>query len=329
MQSKEPIEAKHKAPSPTADIEQGRPEKEEGPARPPLQRTTQNQAQRLPPTRAADMLAAAEPGMGASSQAHMVKGMQQSVGNARVGRMAQTNRNAPVVQRQPHEKQTTDTQPQATDAEQDKSNTATVKASADLKQKLAATILAESAAGQTKDIGWIYFNRISAAKGEAGLKGSSAYRDKGLWYQIWLYMLGDKSYAKKSVPKRNEFTGFATVKDFCEKNEYMQSVGARRAKSVLSQVKIMFAESYSNPYPDWIGQGNIDDFNNISDPKSLYWKQARAYYWLQHSGKVKETYVKVLAAGKSTQFIFDALSIQKYYQKHTLPANVELYKAPK
>jgi hypothetical protein len=72
-------------------------------------------------------------------------------------------------------------------------------------------------------------------------------------------------------------------------------------------------------------QGGLDDFNGRSQPGSRSWQQARAYYWLQQQGKVKEIYVKVLAAGKGAQFIFDADSIERYYATHPLPAEVPLY----
>jgi hypothetical protein len=239
--------------------------------------------------------------------------MQQSVGNARVARMAN---NAPLVQRQPNEKQ--DNEPASTAVPS--------YVTENLKQKMAATILAESWPGQAEDIRWMYYNRVSDAKGEAGLNGSAAYSGKGLWYRIWLYMLGDTTYGKDALPKNTEFKGFATIAEFCTRNGYMQTVAAKRAASIKLLVGAMFAKPASNPYQGWIGQGNLNDFNNKSQPRSLYWKQARAYYWLQQQGKVKDMYVKVLPDGKNTQVIFDARSIEKYYANHTLPDDVPLYK---
>jgi hypothetical protein len=198
----------------------------------------------------------------------------------------------------------------------------------ELKQKVAATILAESWEGQEEKIRWVYYNRVSDAKGEKGLEGSSAYSGKHAWYKIWLFMLGDNTYGKDSLSQKNiNFKGFLTVKDFCEKNAYMKKIASKRAAKVKKLIDDMFKKPSENPYKGWIGQGNINDFNNVSQPKSLYWKKARAYYWLQVDKKVTEKYVDVLPAGSNTQFIFDAAAIKKYYDdaKHPLPKTVPLY----
>jgi hypothetical protein len=344
MQTKEPAEAREKAPPSTADVKSETPEKEEGPARPRVQRAAQPQSNAMPSARAAEMLSDPEPVGGAPGQAQMVKTMQQSVGNTRVGRMAQAGGNAPgnepMVQRQPDAKkkpapakdkvpegkQAAPGKEQAAEGKQAGSTPASANTTEDLKQKVAATVLAESASGQAADIRWVYYNRVRDAKGESGLKGSSAYSGKSIWYRTWLYMLGDTTYGKDALPKRDEFKGFTTIGNFCEKNSYMQTTAARRAADVKQLVDEMFDKPADNPYQGWIGQGNLDDFNNKSQPNSPYWKRARAYYWLQQQGKARDTYVKVLPAGKSTQFIFDAASIEKYYKTHALPADVPLYK---
>ena len=43
----------------------------------------------------------------------------------------------------------------------------------------------------------------------------------------------------------------------------------------------------------WTGQGSLQDFNNQSNDDE-YWRRARAYFFLQEQGIVKEIYVKVL-----------------------------------
>jgi hypothetical protein len=102
MQTKEPAEAKDQGPSPvTADLEAAIPEKAEGPARASVQRAPAAGA--MPPARAAEMLAGPEPAAGAPGQARLMRSMQQSVGNARVGRVAQANASGPAVQRQPQD----------------------------------------------------------------------------------------------------------------------------------------------------------------------------------------------------------------------------------
>ncbi len=138
-------------------------------------------------------------------------------------------------------------------------------------------------------------------------------------------MLGDPTYATDALPKLTEFKGFKTVKEFCEKNSFMTTKAAARAVEVKKLVDEMFEKPADNPEPGWTGQGNLNDFNNKSQPKSRYWKMARAYYWLQEQGKVSKTLVKVLAAGKNTQVIFDGGSIEKYYTSHDLPEAVPLY----
>lgn len=101
MQTKEPAEAKDKAPPPaTTDIAQAAPEKAEGPTQATVQRAAQPQPNAMPPARATEMLSAPQPLAGAAGQAQMMKNMQHSVGNMRVGRMLQAGGNTPSVQRQ-------------------------------------------------------------------------------------------------------------------------------------------------------------------------------------------------------------------------------------
>ncbi|GGN94541.1 hypothetical protein GCM10011579_094140 [Streptomyces albiflavescens] len=200
-------------------------------------------------------------------------------------------------------------------------------ATTDLKRRLAATVLAESTESQQDDIRWIYFNLVSAAKGEGGLAKSSAYSHKSIWYRIWLHVLGDTTYGKDPLPgKKKEFSEFKgqTVKDFCEKNGWIKTVAAPRGKSLYAQVESMFTNPTRNPYENWTGQGNLADFNNKSN-RDVYWKKARAYWWLQKDGKVKSIHVKVLPAGKDTQFIFNPSAIDAYFRKNPLPAKVPEY----
>jgi hypothetical protein len=324
MQTKEPAEGKEKAPPPTADVTPEPPAKAEGPARPQVQRAARPGGRNPPVARAAATLAAPETSGGAPGQARAMTVAQQAVGNLRAGELAHAGADAPAVQRQATGTPGAPAAPAG--AADGGAAAAPAYATAELKLRLAATILAESAAGQTSDIGWIYANLIRKAGGEAGLNASAAYKGKSVWYKIWLYMLGDPTYAGSTLPRQKEFTGFSTVAAFCTKNGYMQTVGAERAKAVVQHVETMFTQPDVNPYKGWTGQGNLNDFNNISQPGSRYWKQARAYYWLQQAGKVTAIYVKVLPAGKSTQFIFDADSIDRYYKQHPLPAEVPLYK---
>lgn len=190
----------------------------------------------------------------------------------------------------------------------------------ELKQKLTATLLAESYPDQEKEIRWVYYTRINKQKGIKGLEGSTAYAKKGIWYKIWLYILGDKTYGRDSLPTMKNFEGFSTIEDFCERNNWIKTTGLSRATRVKQLVNDMFL--IENPYKGWIGQGNVSDFNR----EDRYWKMARQYYWMQLKNDQAPKYVKVLSAGNNTQFIFDAESIERYFSKNLLPEKVEKYR---
>ena len=135
-------------------------------------------------------------------------------------------------------------------------------------------------------------------------------------------MLNDETHGGDKLPQHiKNFRGFTTIRSFCTKNGFMKTIGKSMAISVVSFVDSMFSNPEKNPYKGWIGQGNLADLNNKSN-SDLYWKKARAYYWLQVNGKVKETYVEMLQAGKNTQVIFDAVSINQYFMKNKLPEKV-------
>lgn len=200
-------------------------------------------------------------------------------------------------------------------------------ATEDLKRTMTAVILAESAPGQESDIRWMYLQRVTAKGGAAGLNASSAYKAKGIWFKIWLQILGDETYADTVLPaNKKEFADFKeqTVADFCAKNGYIEKYAVPRATALREDVDKMFTSPEDNPYKGWDGQGNLADFNNESN-KDVYWKRARAYYWLQQRNEVKETLVKVLADGKKTQVIFNGKAIDAYWRKHTLPDDVPKY----
>jgi hypothetical protein len=196
----------------------------------------------------------------------------------------------------------------------------------EFKRTLAAVILAESAAGQEGDIRWIYLQRVTAAGGVAGLNASSAYKGRGIWYRIWLYVLGDETHGADPLPAKKEFEDYKgqTVADFCTKNGWIKTVATPRAQRMVTQVEEMFTAPESNPYKGWEGQGNLADFNNESND-DVYWKRARAYFWLQQEHKVDEIHVKVLPAGKSTQVLFNAKAIAGYWASNALPADVPKY----
>ena len=196
----------------------------------------------------------------------------------------------------------------------------------DLKRKLAAVILAEADPGQEGDIRWIYLHRLTKAGGETGLSGSSAYSRNLIWYRIWLQILGDASHGSDTLPALKEFADFKgqTIADFVTKNGWIAKFAVPRAERVKKQVDEMFTSPGINPYRGWEGQGNLADFNNESN-NDIYWKQARAYYWLQQEGKVSDVYVKVLSAGAKSTVLFNAAAIAAYWAKHPLPASVRTF----
>jgi hypothetical protein len=203
-------------------------------------------------------------------------------------------------------------------------------ATEDLRRKMSAVILAEAGPGQEDDVRWIYLTRVTEAKGEAGLEGSSAY-DQGIRYRLYLYTLGDPKHGNDPLPAGDpQFKGFTTVADYCSRNAWWKKERAPRAARLRTLVDEMLVAPEANPYPGWIGQGSLNDFNNVDNPGDMFWTRARAYYWLQERGEVKETLVKILPAkppGKLITVLHDANSILAYFTANPdkLPANVPLY----
>ena len=195
-----------------------------------------------------------------------------------------------------------------------------------VKKKIAAIALAESYAGQEKDIAWIYYNRWKL-QGEKGLKASVAYRDKGLWYKVWMVALGDTTFAKDKATYGDP-KSYQNIGEYVEKHGWFKKVGQARANKVKAIIEEVFKNPSASPYERWLGQGNLSDFN-IETGK---WKQARQYFYLQQAKKVKQHYVKELPAGKSRDysFLFHEVAIQKYFKENPgdLPAKVPIY-APK
>ncbi|HYF32569.1 MAG TPA: hypothetical protein VD993_15700 [Chitinophagaceae bacterium] len=196
-----------------------------------------------------------------------------------------------------------------------------------IRNEFISTIFAEAVSGQETDIAWIYYNLISQ-KGASGLTRSAAYNNKSDNFKIAMTALGDKTYLedklrdswvkKSKVPEK-------TVGEYVDKNGYFTSNVAPRVASIAGIVDGIIAKPAGNPYPGWTGQGNLDDFNNISKPNSKYWKMARAYFWLQKAGAVTETYVKEIGKGENVQFIFNGKKIEDYYKVNKLPDTVPKY----
>ena len=177
-----------------------------------------------------------------------------------------------------------------------------------LEKRIAAVVMAEAWQGQEADIRWIYYNNVEMLGPEKGLNKSSAYRKRNPWYQCWLYLMGDEEFAGVLLPQNKYFEG-KSVREYCQ-SDYMMSEGKLRAAQTLSLVVEMYEpqRTVENPYPGWIGQGNVNDFNH-SEP---YWQRSRQYFWLQEEGLVSEKLVQILPAGPWTQFVFDANKILEF-----------------
>ena len=189
----------------------------------------------------------------------------------------------------------------------------------ELLRKTAATILAETVTGQEKSIRWIYYNRIQDAGGAEGLNGSTAYRYQQLWYRVWSVAQGATEFRSDTLPVGNHGFGDArTIGEYVDGHPWFREVAMPRARQVAQLVREMFEHPERNPYDNWIGQGNLSDFNR-NEP---YWRSARAYFWLQQSGEVQDTLVRETGEGATRQFIFDAESIRDYFQQNPMSERV-------
>ncbi len=192
--------------------------------------------------------------------------------------------------------------------------------------KFASVLFAEAVAGQEEKIAWIYLNLIEKNEGEAGLSRSAAYTHKSDNYKISMTALGDTQYSNdKPKDKWLIDTKSKTIQDYIDNNSFAQKIAVPRTERIKELVEKV-TNSADNPYAGWTGQGNLDDFNNKSNG-DIYWKRARAYYWLQEKGQVAESLVEVLEAGANTQFIFNGDKIEEYFRDNPdkMPKDVPSY----
>lgn len=204
-----------------------------------------------------------------------------------------------------------------------------------IKRKIVAIALAEAYHGQDSSIATIYLN-LYKKDGEKGLKKSAAYSHKSDNYKIYMTVLGDKTYANDK-PKEKWLTVMdsktkkerkaKSIQEYTNHNGYFKGVikGEIRAKTLKATLDGWVKNPPTQPYKGWLGQGNLNDINNVSS-NGIYWTRARAYFWVQKNNSKAAKYLEVLKAGKNTQFIFDSLAIQKYYQKYKLPPSVKKIK---
>ena len=212
---------------------------------------------------------------------------------------------------------------------------------ADLKQKWIAVVLAEAApddATQEQAFAWVYYNRMSDVykgkgakagrpKGESGLEGSSAYLGKQARYGIWLYKQGDTSLGKAQVPillrvqNPNEFVGtdgidLTTVEAVCTdpKGAYQRAQNEARLTRVRKLIEHIVKDPDLNPpIVGFQGQGNLKDFNNLSNDDPT-WRKARYYFYLQYTEKGLNEWVKFYPTSptRHSQFVFRLDKIESF-----------------
>ncbi|MCC5943872.1 MAG: hypothetical protein JJT94_02985 [Bernardetiaceae bacterium] len=70
-----------------------------------------------------------------------------------------------------------------------------------------------------------------------------------------------------------------------------------------------------NKYPGFLGQGNLNDINNVSN-QDITWTYVRKYW---HLGE--REFIEKLGTGSSTQFIFNLDKIKQYLKdNNALPS---------
>lgn len=195
-----------------------------------------------------------------------------------------------------------------------------------IKKEYVATVFSEAWPGQESDIAWVYYNLLTKDRSISALNKSSAYRLKSDNFKIAMTALGDPTFAADApTDKWLKDTKAASIKDYVDNNSYFLTNAGPRINNIESIIDGIISEPNTNPYPGWTGQGNLNDFNNISSPGSKYWKMARAYFWLQESDSSIEKLVKPLGSGPTMQFIFNGIKIENYYKSNPLPDVVPIY----
>lgn len=199
-----------------------------------------------------------------------------------------------------------------------------------IKKEYVATVFSEAWPGQESDIAWIYYNLLTKDMSISALKKSSAFRLKSDNFKIAMTALGDLTFAEDApTDKWLKDVKATSIKDYVDNNSYFKNVAEPRIKSIDSIINGIITTPATNPYPGWTGQGNLDDFNNISSPGSKYWKMARAYFWLQEADSTVEKLVKALGNGPTMQFIFNGKKIENYYKLNQLSQEVPKYSPTK
>ncbi|HEY4482261.1 MAG TPA: hypothetical protein VI489_05360 [Candidatus Brocadiaceae bacterium] len=203
------------------------------------------------------------------------------------------------------------------------------------KNEYIATVLSESDQGnvQPNAIAWVYYNLMVANGVQKGLDESSAHNGKAPqgWYKGYMTGLGETDYKDQKLPeyiyKYDKNLKGKTYTDYVQSEYYKQIITPRVNKTKNYIENTILKNPASNPYPGFTRQGYWGDLNQLSGPskKDATWKMARAYFWLQKEGKVKNSYVVEFKAGKKTTFIFHQKNVEAYFKKNKLPDDVPLY----
>lgn len=199
-------------------------------------------------------------------------------------------------------------------------------------------MLAEAEPGGTQDekVAWVYFTFVEARRGgEQALSKSNAFKNKQLWFRVWMVALDDTRHAKDedAIPGFSETP--VALRDYVA-SRYFQQAHQPRADGMVKVVRAMYATPSNNPYQDVTNQGSAgygpgSDINRTDEP----WHQARLYYWLGKCGELVKPpsglTVEIITA-KNSQYqtvLINANAIRAYFKEHPeqLKKDVNLYTA--
>lgn len=192
--------------------------------------------------------------------------------------------------------------------------------------QLIATVMAESNQGRydQREIAWVYLNLISSDGFEAGMKKSSAYKGKSIWYKAYLIKLGfgdeykdDKAHSRyMKVSEKGKERPAKNIGEYVEENGYFNNTSVPR----LNKMKKFIEEDVlknqdSNPIKGWKGQGYYGDLNNNGNYGD-HWNQVRQYYVLKQEGKITGELIKTVGSGRKSTFLFDREGILKFFKEN-------------
>lgn len=188
------------------------------------------------------------------------------------------------------------------------------------KAQFIAVCMGESANGERRlwDVVWVYFNLVNSRGFERGLKRSAFYNarnNKGSHtadsYKLFMYSLGQGAeYSNHKMVNGN------LIEDWVLTDDYINGAGKNLDLYKRYVDGFVFNDKPVNLFPGWYGQGYWRDLNLPKAKDNGKWYQARVYFRLQEDCEVNFKYVQELEAGYPTTYIFDEISIAKYFEKN-------------